>query len=113
MQIKETIVGDVAVLELSGKLWGGTDGDDLTEKLLSLKADGFKKVVFDMGNVSLMNSSGLGSLIAGLKRLREDGGDLKLANLNERIGTLLSITKLIQVFETFESSEEAVQSFGK
>lgn len=114
MHIKETIVGDVAVLELNGRLWGGTDGEDeLSEKLRSLQSEGFKKVVLDMGKVTLMNSSGLGSLIAGMKRLREDKGDMKLANLSERVGSLLSITKLIQVFETFDTSEEAVQSFGK
>ena len=58
-----------------------------------------------------MNSSGLGILIGGLTTMRNSGGDLKLANITDRIQSLLMITKLLTVFETFETVEEAVQSF--
>lgn len=111
MTLKEKEQNGVVVLELAGKIMGGPDATLLNEKLHELIDKGKSKVVADLAKVSWMNSSGLGILIGGLTTMRNNNGDLKLSNVTERIQSLLIITKLITVFETFNSTDEAVNSF--
>jgi anti-sigma B factor antagonist len=111
MNLKEKDINGIVVLELSGKVMGGPDANLLSEKLHELVDNKKTKVVADLGKVSWMNSSGLGILIGGLTTMRNNNGDLKLINVTERIKSLLIITKLITIFETFESLDEAVDSF--
>ena len=111
MTLKEKEQGGIVILELAGKIMGGPDATLLNEKLHELIDTGKTKVVADLSKVSWMNSSGLGILIGGLTTMRNNQGDLKLANVTERIQSLLIITKLITVFETFNSLDEAVASF--
>jgi anti-sigma B factor antagonist len=111
MKMTETISNKVVVLELSGKIMGGPDATLLTEKLHKLIESGRTKVVADLGQVNWMNSSGLGILIGGLTTMRNNGGDLKLANITEKIQSLLMITKLLSVFDTHDTVEKAVESF--
>lgn len=112
MKMKEKMFNSVVVLELSGKIMGGPDATLLNDKLHELIEGGNTNIVADLEKVDWMNSSGLGILIGGLTTMRNSGGDLKLANVTERIQSLLMITKLLTVFETFDSVEKAVQSFG-
>lgn len=112
MKMNEKTAGDIVVLELSGKIMGGPDASLLNEKLHELIEAGRTKVVADLDKVNWMNSSGLGILIGGLTTMRNNGGDLKLANITDRIQSLLMITKLLTVFETFDSVEAAVESFA-
>lgn len=91
---------------------GGPDASLLNDKLHELIEAGKTKVVVDLGSVDWMNSSGLGILIGGLTTMRNSGGDLKLANITDRIQSLLMITKLLTVFETFETIEEATGTFN-
>lgn len=111
MTLKEKEQGGIVILELAGKIMGGPDATLLNEKLHELIDSGKSKVIADLSKVSWMNSSGLGILIGGLTTMRNNQGDLKLANVTERIQSLLIITKLITVFETFNSLDEAVASF--
>jgi len=111
MTLKEKEINDVVVLELSGKVMGGPDANVLSDKLHQLVDQNKTKVVADLSKVSWMNSSGLGILIGGLTTMRNHNGDLKLANVTERIKSLLIITKLITIFETFDSVQDAVASF--
>jgi len=111
MTLKEKVVNDIVVLELSGKIMGGPDATLLNEKLHALIDDGKSKVVADLAKVNWMNSSGLGILIGGLTTMRNNSGDLKLANVTDKIQSLLMITKLITVFETFDSVDKAADSF--
>jgi anti-sigma B factor antagonist len=111
MKFPSREVEGVVVLEPKGKIMGGPDATDLHAQLHELIDQGKKKVVIDLAKVSWMNSTGLGILISGLTTLRNNGGDLHLANVTEKIRSLLTITKLITVFETFESTDEAVASF--
>ncbi|MDZ7288902.1 MAG: STAS domain-containing protein [candidate division KSB1 bacterium] len=113
MEFKEQDLGEVVVLELSGKIMGGPDASVLNDKLHELIDKGKKKIVADLANVNWMNSSGLGILIGGLTTMRNNGGDLKLANVTDRIQSLLMITKLLTVFETHDSLEKAIASFKK
>ena len=112
MVLKEKEQNGVVVLELSGKIMGGPDATLLNEKLHELIDNGKSKVVADLAKVNWMNSSGLGILIGGLTTMRNNKGDLKLANVTERIQSLLIITKLITVFETFNSVDDAIASFS-
>jgi len=111
MKIKEKIEGDVAILTVSGNMMGGPETTQLHDKVKSLAADGLKKVVIDLKNVKWMNSSGLGILMACMSSLQNSNGKLKLASVTEKVRSVLMITKLIQIFETFENSERAVASF--
>ena len=99
------------VLTLKGNVMGGPDGAKLHDTLHELKEDGKTNVVVDLSKVKFMNSSGLGMLISAMTTMRNAGGDLRLANVADRIQSLLVITKLITVFKHFDSVEEAAQSF--
>ncbi|HDP99266.1 MAG TPA: anti-sigma factor antagonist [bacterium] len=111
MNLNEREIDGVVVLELSGKVMGGPDASLLSEKLHQLVDLKKTRVIADLGKVSWLNSSGLGILIGGLTTMRNSGGDLKLVNVTGKIESLLIITKLIKVFETFQTIEEAVNSF--
>jgi anti-sigma B factor antagonist len=111
MATKEKIKNGVAILELKGKLMGGPDTTTLHDRVHNLIADGINQVVLDMAKVKWINSSGLGTLMASLTSLRNAGGDLKLANVTKKIESLLLVTKLISVFETYDSVNRAIASF--
>lgn len=112
MKLSSHQVGDVVVLEPKGKIMGGPDASLLHDQLHDLIKESRKNVVIDLAKVDWMNSTGLGILISGLTTLRNNGGELKLANVTEKIESLLTITKLITVFENYDSVEEAVGSFS-
>lgn len=111
MKLTDYVKDGVAILEPRGKIMGGPDATLLHEKLHECIEKGIKKVVIDLSQVDWMNSTGLGILISGLTTLRNNGGELKLANVTEKILSLLVITKLVTVFEAFDSVNEAVDSF--
>lgn len=113
MSLKEQMNGDVAVIELKGKLMGGPETSEIHTKVKELIANGAKKVVADVGKVSWMNSTGLGALMGAMTSLRNAGGDLKLANITEKVESLFVITKLVTIFDTFETVDEAVAAFKK
>jgi len=112
MKLIEKEVNGIIVLDLSGKIMGGPDATLLNDKLHELIETQKTKVVANLAKVNWMNSSGLGILISGLTTMRNNGGDLRLANVTERIKSLLMITKLITVFSTYDSLEEAISSFS-
>lgn len=112
MKIKLSDRHGIVVLELNGKIMGGPDATALNDKLHELVETDRIKVVADLAKVDWMNSSGLGILISGLTTIRNAGGDLKLAAVTERIKSLLMITKLLTIFDTFETVDEAVSSFS-
>lgn len=111
MKIKEKMEGDIAILSVSGNMMGGPDTSALHEKVKSLVADGVKKVVIDIKGVKWMNSSGLGVLMACMSSLQQASGKLKLSNVTEKVQSILMITKLIEIFETYENAERAVAKF--
>lgn len=101
----------VVVLQPEGKIMGGPDASLLHDKLYEcIKADK-KKVVIDLAGVEWMNSTGLGILIQGYTTLRNSDGKLKIARVTEKIQSLLTITKLVGVFDSYDSVEDAVRSF--
>jgi anti-sigma B factor antagonist len=103
----------VVILEPKGKILGGPDATVLKEKLQSLIDSGKTRVVIDLADVDYMNSTGLGILISTLTTLRKANGELKLANVTEKIQSLLTITKLVTVFDDYETVDEAVAAFPR
>ena len=113
MQIDERTVGDVVVLDLKGKITLGEGDELLKDKVNSLVNRGHKKIVLNLADVPYIDSAGLGEVVRTYTTVSRQGGALKLLNLTKRITDLLSITKLLTVFETFDSEGEAVRSFSK
>ena len=93
MKLKETIDSDVAILTISGKMMGGAETQELQDKVKGLLTDGIKKVIIDLGRVGFMNSSGLGSLMACYTTLKSGEGQLKLANVTDKVQSLFMITQ--------------------
>jgi len=98
-------------LKLKGNIVGAAESSQLIDRLHEDLEAGQLQVVIDLTRVDWMNSSGLGTLISGLTTMRQSGGNMKLCGLSDKIRTLFSITKLLTVFETFDSEAEAVQSY--
>ena len=111
MQIAERETGAVTVLDLSGKITLGEDGNLLKDKLQSLLHQGKKNILFNLAQVSYVDSAGLGAIVSGYTTVTREGGSLKLANVTKKLQDLLSITKLLTVFETFDSEDEAIRSY--
>ena len=112
MQIEEREVGEVLILNLSGKLTIGEGDELLKDKINSLVQQGRRKLVLNLAGVPYIDSAGLGEIVRTYTTVSRQGGKLKLLNLTKRIQDLLAITKLLTVFETFDSEQEAVQSFA-
>jgi len=112
MQIDERTVGDVTILDMKGKMTLG-DGDELLRnKVAAMIVAGSKKIILNLGDVPYIDSAGLGEIVRTYTTVSRQGGSLKLLNLTKRITDLLSITKLLTVFDTFDAEGEAVKSFG-
>ena len=112
MKLSDRIQDDVVILEPKGKIMGGPDASLLQEKLYEYIEQNRKQVVVDLAKVDWMNSTGLGILISGYTSLRNSEGQLKLANVTDKIQSLLTITKLVTVFETYDTVDEAIKSFS-
>jgi len=111
MALKENMKGEVAVIELKGKLMGGSETSEIHDKIKELIGKGSIKVVADMERVSWMNSTGLGALMGAMTSLRNAKGDLKLAKIPDNVENLLVITKLVTIFDTFDTVDQAVDAF--
>lgn len=101
------------VFELKGKIMGGPDSVVFHDTLKEYIDKGHKRFVLDLVKVDWMNSSGLGILISGLTTIRNADGELKLARVTDKIESLLMITKLITVFDTYDTIEDALTSFSQ
>ena len=112
MQIEERSAGDVVVLDLKGKMTLGEGDELLKDKINSLLQQGHKKVVLNLEDVPYIDSAGLGEIVRTYTTISRQGGSMKLLNLTKRITDLLSITKLLTVFETYDNEADAVRSFS-
>ena len=114
MQIGERMVGDVAIVEITGDITLNKGGDVMIkDKVQSLLQQGRRKLLLDLGNVSYVDSAGLGQLVQVFATTSHLGGALKLLHVNKRLKDLLVLTKLLTVFESHDSEAEAVASFRK
>ncbi|MEO8259231.1 MAG: STAS domain-containing protein [Acidobacteriota bacterium] len=112
MQITERQVGDVMILDLKGKITLGEGDELLKDKVNSIVSQGRRKIVLNLAEVPYLDSAGLGEVVRAYTTVSRQGGSLKLLSLTKRITDLLSITKLLTVFDTFEAEDEAVRSFS-
>ena len=111
MQITERQVGDVMILDLKGKITLGEGDELLKDKVNSLVNQGRRKIVLNLAEVPYLDSAGLGEVVRAYTTVSRQGGSLKLLNLTKRITDLLSITKLLTIFDTYDSEADAVRSF--
>jgi anti-sigma B factor antagonist len=106
-------VDGVSVVALDGRIVLGEESNALREKVKSLIAEGKKKVVLNMANITFIDSAGLGTLVASHHSAKSQGAALKLAHLGSKFQEVLQITKLLTVFDVYNSEAEAVASFAK
>ena len=111
MKIDERQVGDVVVLDLHGKILIGEGDDALREAVNRLSDSGKTKILLNLADVPYVDSAGLGEIVRCYTTVSKKGGKLKLLNLTAKIRDLLAITKLLTVFETYDSEADAVQSY--
>lgn len=112
MNASARTAGDVTILSLSGRLMGGPDAETARRMIREALEQGVRKIIIDIGDISWVNSSGLGILIATHLSVTSAGGAVKLCRVNNRIKQLFMVTQLQSVFDTYESEAEALQSFA-
>jgi anti-sigma B factor antagonist len=105
-------VGDVSVIDVSGRITLGEGSSALRDILRDLTAKGHRKILLNLGDVSYIDSSGIGELVSGFTTVTNQGGTLKLLSLTKRVKDLLQITKLYTVFDVRDDEAEAIRSFA-
>ena len=113
MNISTRTVDAVTVVDLDGNLKLGNDTEQFRTHIRGLLDSGSKKILLNMGNIHHLDSSGVGELVRAFATATSQEGQLKLLNLTKRLHDLLSVTKLLTVFEAFEDERRAVDSFAK
>ena len=113
MQIDERVVDGVTILDLKGKMTLGEGDELLKDKINSLLQQEQEAAALNLENVPYIDSAGLGEIVRTYTTVSRQGGKLKLLNLTKRIQDLLAITKLLTVFETYDSEAEAIKSSSK
>ena len=113
LKITNREVNGIAVVQMEGRIVLGEESNALRERVKSLLAENKKKIVLNMDNVTYIDSAGLGTLVATFHSARSQGATLKLANLGSKFREVLQVTKLLTVFEVFDTEAAAIQSFGK
>ena len=111
MKIDARTVGDVQILDCSGKITLGEGTMAIRNKVREILKEGGKKIILNLGDVNYIDSSGIGELVSTFTTVTNAGGQLKLLNLTKKIQELLAITKLLTVFSVYQSEQEAVASF--
>lgn len=105
-------VGDVSVVDVAGRITLGEGSSALRDLLRDMVSKGQKHILLNLGEVSYIDSSGIGELVSGFTTVTNSGGQLKLLGLNKRVKDLLQITKLYTVFDVHEDEAGAVRSFA-
>jgi anti-sigma B factor antagonist len=105
-------VDGISVLTLEGRIVLGEESNALREQVKSMLAAGQRKVVLNMGQVTYIDSAGLGTLVAAHHSARTQGAILKLSNLGKKFQEILQVTKLLTVFEVYDSEAAAISSFS-
>ena len=112
MQLEQRVVGQVAVVKVTGDITLNKGGDVLLkDKVQSLIQQGQKNILLDLSGVSYVDSAGLGELVQAYATTKNRGGALKLLSVTKRLKDLLVVTKLLTVFDTFDTEADALASF--
>ena len=105
-------VGDVSVVDVAGRITLGEGSSALRDLLREMVGKGQKKILLNLGDVSYIDSSAIGELVSGFTTVTNNGGEMKLLNLNKRVKDLLQITKLYTVFDVHEDEAGAIRAFA-
>ena len=111
LSIKERQAGDVTILDLEGKITIGEGSVSLRTAIRRLIEEGKKKILLNLAGVSYVDSSGIGELVSSYTTINREGGQLKLLKLTQKIKDLLTITKLLTVFDVYDDESQALNSF--
>ncbi len=111
LNISERQAGDITILDMDGKITIGEGSVALRNTIRRLLSEGKKKILLNLGGVGYIDSSGIGELVSSFTAVNKEGGTLKLLNLTQKIQDLLAITKLLTVFDVYESEGDALSSF--
>jgi anti-sigma B factor antagonist len=111
MKISRDDKNGVVVLQVAGKLMGGPDADSFQDQIKQILDGGGRKILVDLGDVSWVNSTGLGILIAGHSTVTKSGGELKLCKVSRRVESILMVTRLNMIFESYADEAQARASF--
>ncbi len=111
LNISERQNGDVTILDMDGKITIGEGSVALRTAIRRLLEEQKKKILLNLARVSYIDSSGIGELVSSYTAINKDGGELKLLNLTQKLQDLLTITKLLTVFDVYESEAEALSSY--
>ncbi len=106
-------VGDITVVDISGRIELGDESAALRELISDLLSKGNKKILLNLGDVQYIDSSGLGALVSAFTSVRKQQGELKLLNLTNKVSDLMQITKLYTVFEIMNDEAVALKSFDQ
>jgi len=112
MEINKRHIGGVTILDLQGKLTIGAGAELLRDTVASIAFQGDKRILLNLAGVPYMDSGGLGELVRCSMAAQKAAGSVKLVNLTSKITDLLTITKLLNVFDTYDSEAAAIASFG-
>ena len=105
-------VGDVSVVDVAGRITLGEGSSALRDMIRDMVSKGQKKILLNLGEVSYIDSSGIGELVSGFTTVTNNGGQLKLLGLTKRVKDLLQITKLYTVFDVHDDEAGAIRSFA-
>jgi anti-sigma B factor antagonist len=111
MKINTRTIGDVQILDWSGKITLGEGTMSVRNAVRDILQSGGKKIILNLADVSYIDSSGIGELVSSYTTVTNTGGKFKLLSLTKKIHELLAITKLLTVFETFDDEQTALASF--
>lgn len=111
MKIEIRTVGDVRILDCSGKITLGEGTKSVRNTVRDILQSGTKKIILNLADINYIDSSGIGELVSTYTSVVNGGGKLYLLNLTSKIQQLLTITKLLTVFNTFDSEEAAIEGF--
>jgi anti-sigma B factor antagonist len=111
MKASNRQINGVTVVDMSGRITLGEGSVVLRDSIRDLVAKGQKKILLNLGNVTYIDSSGIGELVSAFTTVRNQGGELKLLNLTKKVHDLLQITKLYTVFDIKDDETAAVGSF--
>ena len=112
MEISERKVGNVTIVDVSGKMVASDNPGRLKDKVTSLVFQGQKQIILNLGNVTYVDSSGLGEMVACHGSAVRGGGEVKLANAGKKINDLLVMTKLLTVFDAHDTEDAAIRAFS-
>jgi anti-sigma B factor antagonist len=111
LNITERQAGDITILDMDGKVTIGEGSVALRNTIRRLLGEGKKKILLNLGRVGYVDSSGIGELVSSFTAVNKEEGSLKLLNLTQKIQDLLAITKLLTVFDVYDSEADALSSF--